>query len=272
MGLAGSQNGHEAETIDVLVVGAGVSGINAAYRLQTQLPNATFTVLEGRGSIGGTWDLFRYPGIRSDSDLFTYGFQWEPWPYETPIAEGPLIKEYLKNCVTKYNLGRYIHFHHRVLAADWTRESEQWTVTVEHEGQRKEYRATWLILGTGYYDYEKTLETVIPGLENFKGKVIYPQHWPEDYDYSGKRMAVIGSGATAVTLIPALAKTAAAVTMIQRSPTYIASKRNGSPATSWLMKLLPKTWAGTWLRIKNMVREVLCVGAVVVLFFRRVTS
>ncbi|KAI3324395.1 FAD/NAD(P)-binding domain-containing protein [Xylariaceae sp. AK1471] len=255
MGLREPQNGaREPETFDVLIVGAGVSGINAAYRLQEKVPDITFTILEGRGDIGGTWDLFRYPGIRSDSDLFTYGFPWEPWPYETPIAKGPLIKQYMKNCVTKYHLDRYLRLHHKVLAADWTRETEQWKITAEQDGQTKEFRANWVILGTGYYDYAKTFHTVIPGLDKFKGKVIHPQYWPEEYDHSGKKMIVIGSGATAVTLVPSLSETAAAVTMVQRSPSYIASLTNASPATSWLFKLMPKSLAGTLLRQRYLWR------------------
>ncbi|KAI1757991.1 putative flavin-binding monooxygenase [Xylaria castorea] len=250
MGSIGLQNGaRDPEVFDVVIVGAGISGINAAYRLQSQLPDTTFAILEGRGTIGGTWDLFRYPGIRSDSDLFTFGFQWEPWPYETPIAQGPLIREYMNNCVTKHKLDRYMRFHHKVLAADWSREANQWKVTAEHEGQTKEFRANWVILGTGYYNYENPLKAVIPGLDNYKGKIIHPQHWPENYDHSGKKIAVIGSGATAITLVPALSKTAGEVTMVQRSPSYIVSLTNGSPGTSWLMKLMPKYVAGTWLRM-----------------------
>ncbi|KAI1307104.1 putative flavin-binding monooxygenase [Xylaria venustula] len=253
MGLENLPNdARAAESFDVVVIGAGVAGINTAYRLQTQLPGATFTILEGRDDIGGTWDLFRYPGIRSDSDLFTYGFQWEPWPYETPIAKGALIKEYMKNCIGKYDLGRYIRFQHRVLSADWSKHTEEWKITAEHHGQTKEFTAPWVIFATGYYDYENPFQTVIPGLGNFKGKIIHPQYWPEDYDYSGKKMIVIGSGATAVTLIPALSETAEAVTMVQRSPSYVASVHNGSPVTSWLMKLLPKYFAGTLLRVQNL--------------------
>jgi cation diffusion facilitator CzcD-associated flavoprotein CzcO len=260
MGLREQQNGAlEVETFDVLVVGAGVSGINFAYRLQEQLPDVTFTVLEGRGDIGGTWDLFRYPGIRSDSDLFTYGFPWEPWPYETPIAKGPLIKRYMKECMAKYDLDRHFRLHHKVIAADWTRETEQWKITAEHEGQTKEFRATWVLLGTGYYDYANTFRTAIPGLDKFEGKVLHPQYWPEDYDYSGKKMVVIGSGATAITLVPSLAETAAAVTMVQRSPSFIAALSNGSPATSWLFKLMPKSFAEVFLRQKYLWRQYLVV-------------
>ncbi|KAI0906209.1 putative flavin-binding monooxygenase [Ustulina deusta] len=256
----GLQNSaHEAERFDVLIIGAGIAGINTAYRLQTQLPGTTFTILEGRGNIGGTWDLFRYPGIRSDSDLFTFGFQWEPWPYETPIAKGALIMEYMKNCVAKYNLERYIRFHHKVLSADWSKDAEQWRITAEHDGRTKGFTARWVIFGTGYYDYENPLKTIIPGLENFKGKIIHPQQWPEDYDHSGKKIVVIGSGATAITLVPTLSETAEAVTMVQRSPSYIVAASNGSPVRSWLMKIFPRYYAVTWLRILYLFKLYLVV-------------
>lgn len=246
----GAQNdSREAEVFDILIVGAGISGINTAYRLQTEVPGTTFAILEGRDDLGGTWDLFRYPGIRSDSDLFTFGFQWEPWPYETPIAQGPLIKDYMKKCVAKYNLGHYIRFRHKVLSAGWSKSTEQWKVTAEHDGQTKEFKARWVVFGTGYYDYENPAKTTIQGLEKFKGKLIHPQHWPEDYDHSGKKMIIIGSGATAVTLFPTLSETAEAVTLVQRSPSFIVSANNKSPVGSWLMKLLPAYYAGTWLRI-----------------------
>ncbi|KAI1108361.1 putative flavin-binding monooxygenase [Nemania sp. NC0429] len=256
----GVQDGlNEAETFDVVIVGAGISGINTAYRLQTQFPGATFTILEGRGSIGGTWDFFRYPGIRSDSDLFTFGFQWEPWPFQTPIAKGALIKEYMENCVEKYNLGRYIRFHHKVLAADWSRKAEQWKITAQRDGKTMELRANWIIMGTGYYDYDNPLKTMIPGLENFKGRVIHPQYWPQDFDHSGKKIAIIGSGATAVTLLPTLSETAAAVTMVQRSPSYILSMTNETPATAWLSKILPKSVAATLLRVQYLIMAYIVV-------------
>ncbi|KAI0201643.1 putative flavin-binding monooxygenase [Astrocystis sublimbata] len=250
MGSTGLQNkAHGAETFDVIIVGAGISGINAAYRLQSQLPGTTFTILEGRGNIGGTWDLFRYPGIRSDSDLFTFGFQWEPWPYDNPIAEGPLIREYMKSCAKKHGIDRHIRFHHKVQAADWSTAASQWTLTAEHDGQTQEFRSNWVVLGTGYYDYENPLKTVIPGLGDFRGKIIHPQHWPEDYDHSGKKIAIIGSGATAVTLLPALSDTAAEVTMVQRSPTYIISYMNRSPKSSCVTKFLPTYVNATWIRM-----------------------
>ncbi|KAI1435485.1 FAD/NAD(P)-binding domain-containing protein [Xylaria sp. CBS 124048] len=244
---------QKVEAFDVLVIGAGVSGINAAYRLQAHNPDHTFAVIEGRGDIGGTWDLFRYPGIRSDSELFTYGFEWEPWPFETPIAAGRLIREYMKSCIAKYNLDRYIRFHHKVLAADWSSENRQWRVMTEHDGCKKEFRANFLFLGTGYYDYDDPLKADIPGLEDFKGQTVHPQHWPENYDYTGKKMVIIGSGATAVTLVPALAQTAGAVTMVQRSPTYIAPLVNESPAKSWFLKLFSKSAIGTWMRVKYLI-------------------
>ncbi|KAI0391829.1 FAD/NAD(P)-binding domain-containing protein [Xylariaceae sp. FL0594] len=260
MGLGNQENGGAGvETFDVLIVGTGISGINAAYRVQAESPDTKLAILEGRDDVGGTWDLFRYPGIRSDSDLYTFGFPWEPWPYECAIAKGPLIKQYMKNCIAKYNLDRYIRFQHHVHAANWSSETEQWTVTAENNGQKKVFKANFLFLGTGYYAYDKPLKTVIPGLESFKGKVIHPQWWPEDYDHSGKKMAVIGSGATTITLIPALSETAAEVTMVQRSPSYVVSQVNGSPATSLLMKMLPTSFAGFWLRQQYLWKQYLAV-------------
>ncbi|KAI0163932.1 putative flavin-binding monooxygenase [Xylariaceae sp. FL1272] len=242
--MAITNSAPEAKTFDIVIIGAGISGINCSYRLQEQLPDKTFTVLEARDDFGGTWDLFKYPGIRSDSDLYTFGFAWEPWPYETPIAEGPLIKEYMRDCIKKYNLGQYFRYKHQVRNASWDRQTEQWTVQVEHDGQTKYFKGHWLIMGTGYYDYHEPFQTEIPGIANFKGKTIHPQYWPPDYDYSGKKMAVIGSGATAVSLIPVLAKTALMVTMIQRSPTWIVNAVNGSPRTDWLIRTLPGKWPG----------------------------
>lgn len=240
------------ESYDIIVIGAGLAGINCAYRLQTQLPNAKFTILEARDTLGGTWDLFKYPGIRSDSDLHTYGFAWEPWPYDHPIAEGPLIMSYLHACVDKYGLGRYMQFRSKVTGGDWDSGRRRWTLTVDQchhqpEGGKKSVKKTrtletsFVVLATGYYDYDQPLPVSIPGLEHFRGDVLHPQFWPTDYDFTDKEVVVIGSGATAITLIPNLAPKTKHVTMLQRSPTYIASIDRLAPFDSmWCSSLLPK--------------------------------
>lgn len=237
-------NGHanglateSAEThVDVAIIGAGISGINAAYRLQTSLPAYSYTIFEARGAIGGTWDLFRYPGIRSDSDLYTFGFSWHPWKKDNPIADGPSISKYIRATAARYGIDRHIRFHHRLIAADWSSDKRSWTLTVEADGQTRYFQARFVIFGTGYYDYNEPLQTVIPGLERFKGRIVHPQFWPEDLDYTDKKVVVIGSGATAVTLVPELAKRAARATMLQRSPSYIMSLPNRSRGLfSWFL-------------------------------------
>ncbi|PSR83025.1 putative flavin-binding monooxygenase [Coniella lustricola] len=241
---------------DILIIGAGLAGINCAYRLQTQAPHARIAVLEARADIGGTWNIFQYPGIRSDSDLHTYGFAWEPWPYTSPIAEGPLILSYLHSCVAKYNLDRHIHLQHRVERCDWSSEAKTWTVRVNDHSEAdgagaartKVYEAAFVVLATGYYDYDEPLPTTIPGLhERFQGKVVHPQFWPTDYDFADKEVVVIGSGATAITLIPNLAPTAKHVTMLQRSPTYIHAITNRSPADTWTLSFLIPKRVKQWL-------------------------
>lgn len=216
---------NTVEPVDLIVVGAGISGINCAYQLQSELPHVKFTVLEGRNSIGGTWDLFRYPGVRSDSDLRTYGFTWQPWPYSHPIAEGSLVIQYLRTCVSQHGIDWYIQFKHKVLSMKWSSKTQRWTLIVDHEGLRKEFITRFVFLGVGYYDYQIPRKTTIPGIENFKGKVLHPQFWPDKYDYTGQKIVVIGSGATAVSLVPSLAKKSS-VTLVQRSPTYIRSIMN----------------------------------------------
>ncbi|OTA63978.1 putative flavin-binding monooxygenase [Hypoxylon sp. EC38] len=246
----------DAETLDVVIVGAGISGINCAYRLQTELPHVKFIILEARDRIGGTWDLYRYPGVRSDSDIYTLGFAWHRWPIHQPIATGAQIMEYLSDAVSKHCLERYIRFHHRVLSANWSIKDQYWDlVAVDRENLSKHIRARWIILGTGYYDYNTPLQPDIPGLDSFKGKVINPQVWPPGFDYNGKRIAVIGSGATAISLLPALPERAAEVTMIQRSPTYIVP----APNTAWLHHYLPQAFTYVFRRIRYLIYPYLMV-------------
>lgn len=233
-------------SFDIVIVGAGIAGINCAYRLQSRLPSAKFTVLEARDTIGGTWDYFKYPGIRSDSDLHTYGFAWNPWPHDTPIAEAPLIMDYVRESVSLYHLDRYFNMRHRVVAGDWDSETKRWTLNVDNDGTKKVYRAKWIMLASGYYDYDAPLETDIPGLEKFQGKIIHPQFWDTEYDVKDKRVVVIGSGATSITLIPALVKQGVKhVTMLQRSPSWIVAIKNCAPFR-WARVLFPQKVA-SWL-------------------------
>ncbi|KAI7978546.1 hypothetical protein EIK77_001169 [Talaromyces pinophilus] len=242
--MNGHANGHTngfangaSETIDVAIIGAGISGLNAGYRVQTKLPNATYQIFEGRGDIGGTWDLFKYPGIRSDSDFYTFGFEWNTWAKDNPIVPGSDIKQYLQESIKKTGIDRHIRFHHRLEAMEWSSEDQYWTLTIDAQGQTKHVRARNIIVGTGYYDYNQPLRADIAGLQNFKGQVIHPQFWPENLDYANKKIAIIGSGATAVTLVPNLSPTAAHVTMIQRSPTYVYPLPNNT--RGWFSFLLP---------------------------------
>lgn len=243
----------EMNSYDVVVIGAGISGINAGYRLQTQCPERNYTILEARNDLGGTWDFWKYPGIRSDSDLHTFGFQWRPWPEQQTIADGEQIVKYLHDSASMYGIDKKIQYRHKLLAAAWSSKEQRWTLTVENEGEKKIFNANFVILATGYYDYETPLATTIPGLDNFKGETVHPQYWPENLDYTDKKIVVIGSGATAVTLLPALAQKAAKVTMLQRSPSYLMSL----PAVdrmNWLVhKLLPSWLAFQITRIKFLV-------------------
>ncbi|PWY74997.1 FAD/NAD(P)-binding domain-containing protein [Aspergillus heteromorphus CBS 117.55] len=227
----------DSEPLDVLIVGAGISGINAAYRVQKQFPHYRYAIIEARESLGGTWDLFKYPGIRSDSDLFTFGFEWYPWDRENPIAEGPSIVQYLHRATAKYGIDKHIRYQHRLLGADWSSSDQLWSLSVDHDGQSRPLSARFVVFGTGYYDYHQPMQADIPNLERFGGEVIHPQFWPEDLDYGDKNIVLIGSGATAITLLPKLAEKAARVTMLQRSPTYILSLPNRN--RSWLSWILP---------------------------------
>ncbi len=243
-----------ADHFDVLIVGAGLSGIGAAYHLQTQCPARSYAILEGRGDIGGTWDLFRYPGVRSDSDMFTLGYSFRPWKEAKAIAEGPSILKYLRDTAAEFGIDRRIRFHHRVRSAAWSSEESRWTVEAE-VGPRREpvrYTCDFLYLCSGYYDYESGHAPAFPGSADFQGRLVHPQHWPEDLDYRGKRIVVIGSGATAVTLVPAMAETAAHVTMLQRSPTYVVSVPAEDRAALLIRRLLPERAAYRLIRWKNV--------------------
>jgi cation diffusion facilitator CzcD-associated flavoprotein CzcO len=211
---------------DVIVIGAGISGINAAYRLQTQAPGFSFTILEARDGMGGTWDFFKYPGIRSDSDLWTFGFPWAPWTEQRAIADGASIKAYIEHTAKTHHIDEKIQYHHKVIASDWSSDQQQWRLDVDVRGEQKQFHAKFVLFASGYYDYAKPLQTTINGIENFNGTVVHPQYWPSDLDYANKDTVIIGSGATAITLLPNLAEKASHVTMLQRSPGYILSLPN----------------------------------------------
>ncbi|HEX9498409.1 MAG TPA: NAD(P)/FAD-dependent oxidoreductase, partial [Mycobacterium sp.] len=199
---------QEAEYSDVLIIGAGISGIGAAYRIHEKNPGLSYTVLERRERIGGTWDLFRYPGIRSDSDIFTLSFPYEPWTRPENVADGDDIRAYLTETARKNGIDEHIRFDTRVVSADWDSSSDTWTVQTEQDGLSKTFSGRFLFFGTGYYNYDEPYRPEFPGIEQFTGEVVHPQFWPESLDYSGKRVAVIGSGATAVSMIPSLTEKA----------------------------------------------------------------
>ncbi len=227
-----------SEHVDVLIIGAGLSGIGAACRLRTEHPLRSVAVLEAREASGGTWDLFRYPGIRSDSDMFTFGFKWRPWPGDTALADGASILEYLRTVAREYAVDELIRYRHRVVSASWDSGTDLWTVEVDHDGEVLTFTTSLLWACGGYYDYDQGFSPELPGQERFHGPVVHPQHWPEDLDYAGKKVVVIGSGATAVTLVPALAEAGAGhVTMLQRSPTYILSLPGRDPLATRLRRL-----------------------------------
>ena len=236
------------EHLDVLIVGAGLSGIGAAYRLQTQAPNRSYAVLEGRDNLGGTWDLFRYPGIRSDSDMFTLGFPFHPWTAAKAIADGPSILEYLHETAATYGIDKNIRFGRHVVRASWSSTDALWTVETNEES----YTCSFLYVCTGYYNYDAGYQVAFPGLDDFQGQVVHPQHWPKDLDYTGKRVVVIGSGATAVTLVPAMAPLAKHVTMLQRTPSYVASRPAHDAFSDKLREVLPEKLAHRLIRTKNV--------------------
>ncbi|CCU74800.1 unnamed protein product [Blumeria hordei] len=247
------QQQQPAEYFHIIVIGAGLSGINTGYRIQSELPECNYTILEGRHTMGGTWDLFRYPGVRSDSDLHTFGFSWRPWLGEKTIAGGELIRTYLRECAEAEGIDKKIRYRHKVISANWSSTEQLWNLDVDTESQTVKYQARFVIFCTGYYNYKEPLASDIPGLENFKGTLIRPQFWPEDMDYTGKKIVIIGSGATAVTLVPNLAKKASHVTMLQRSPTYILASPANDRVYALLRRLLPVRLAARITRIKFLV-------------------
>lgn len=242
------------EFVDVVIVGAGISGISAAWHVQDRCPAKSYLILERRENLGGTWDLFKYPGIRSDSDMFTLGFRFKPWTSEKAIADGPSIMSYLKETVAEYGIDKHIRYGQNVVGADWSDAENRWTLTVDRGGEQVEVKCKFLFACSGYYNYDRGYSPEFAGAEDFEGTVIHPQHWPEDLDYAGKRIVVIGSGATAVTLIPALANSGAGhVTMLQRSPTYIGTLPDVDPFTVRMNKTLPAKPAYVVNRWKSII-------------------
>ncbi|MEV6832223.1 NAD(P)/FAD-dependent oxidoreductase [Amycolatopsis sp. NPDC051102] len=238
------------EHVDVLIVGAGLSGIGAACRLQERLPGKTYAVLEARDAIGGTWDLFRYPGIRSDSDMFTLGYPFRPWKDPKAIADGPSILSYIRSTAEAFGVTAHIRFGHRVEKASWSSPDARWTVSTAHDAT---FTCRFLYLCSGYYSYDSGHVVDFPGRAEFDGEIVHPQHWPASLDYTGKRVVVIGSGATAVTLVPALASTASKVTMLQRSPSYVVARPGHDALADRIRALLPEGLAHRVVRGKNVV-------------------
>ncbi|MDX2044183.1 MAG: NAD(P)/FAD-dependent oxidoreductase [Acidobacteriota bacterium] len=240
--------------VDVLIVGAGLSGIGAACHLQRECPNKTIAILEGRATMGGTWDLFRYPGIRSDSDMYTMGYKFKPWREPKSIADGPSILNYIRETAAEYGIEQKIRFNQKVVNASWSSETARWTVESRHSETGEVTLATcnWLMMCSGYYKYDAGYTPEFPGFDQFQGTVIHPQKWPENLDYSGKRVVVIGSGATAVTLIPSMAKAASHVTMVQRSPTYMVSLPGSDALANFIRHFLPEKLVYLLTRLKNV--------------------
>jgi monooxygenase len=242
------------EELDVLIVGAGLSGIGAACHLKMEAPDRSFAIIEGRERLGGTWDLFRYPGIRSDSDMHTLGFAFKPWTHEKSIADAPAILDYLRDTTKEYDIESAIRYNHRATRLDWNSDDARWTVTIEKgDGTTTAIRARFLFMCTGYYSYTEPYQPEFPGKADFKGSVFHPQFWPEDLDYKGKRVVVIGSGATAVTIVPAMVESGVGhVTMLQRSPTWFTSRPAKDRFANTLRRLLPGSLAYAITRFKNI--------------------
>ena len=243
-----------SEHFDVVIVGAGLSGIGAGHHLKAKCPDRSYVILEGRAAMGGTWDLFRYPGIRSDSDMHTLGYSFRPWTNAKSIADGPSIKAYVEDTAREGGIDRHIRYQHRVVRADWSTADAAWSVTVEVGPDKAEqvFTCNFLFFCAGYYNYAKGFRPEFPGEDAFAGRIVHPQFWPDDLDYAGKRVVVIGSGATAVTLVPEMARAAAHVTMLQRSPTYVVSRPSEDRVANWLRSKLPAKMAYGITRWKNV--------------------
>jgi cation diffusion facilitator CzcD-associated flavoprotein CzcO len=242
---------------DVLIVGAGLSGIGAAHHIQKAFPDRTYTILEARDTIGGTWDLFRYPGVRSDSDMHTLGYRFRPWTDAKAIADGPAILDYVRDTATEAGIDKHIRFGYRVTRAEWSTVDARWTVEAVNSGETIRLTTSFFYLCTGYYHYDGGYAPDFPGIERFGGTIVHPQHWPEDLDYTGRQVLVIGSGATAVTLVPAMADRAAHVTMLQRSPTYILTVPTQDPIANWLRRVIGPRLAYPVVRWKNVTLGIL---------------
>lgn len=239
---------------DIAIIGAGLSGIGAACHLARKNPNKTYRILESRSNLGGTWSLFQYPGIRSDSDMYTFGYSFKTWDNPKSFADGPSILKYLKEASHEHGVLERIHFNERALTYDFNSKENQWLITTENTqtGDKRTYTAQFILGCSGYYNYQKGYTPDIPGLSSFKGPVVHPQNWPEDFLAKNQKIVVIGSGATAITLVPKLAKTAAKVTMLQRSPTYIGALPNRDKLALFIKKVLPKKLAFHTIRFKNI--------------------
>jgi monooxygenase len=245
------------EHFDILIVGAGISGIDAAYHLQTAFPRKTYSILEARDAIGGTWDLFRYPGVRSDSDMHTLGFPFRPWQADEAIADGPAIWNYIRETAAHYGIDRHIRLGHRMIRASWSSADGRWTVEAQTKnGSIVRLDSSFLYMCSGYYSYETGFRPEFPGANRFEGQFLHPQQWPAALDYAGKRIIVIGSGATAVTLVPALARDAAHVTMLQRSPSYVVTRPRKDRKAIWMHRRLPKRLAAKLTKWKNVLYSI----------------
>ena len=249
---------NQSESIDVLIIGAGLSGIGGACHLRRNSPDRSFMILESREASGGTWDLFRYPGIRSDSDMYPFGYGFKPWSDRSSIADGHKILSYIREAAAEYDVEQHIRYQHKVVTASWSSTQSRWSVTAERgdTGEQVTISCQFIFSCSGYYDYDQGYTPEFAGIDNFKGQVIHAQHWPEQLDYQGKRVVVIGSGATAVTLVPAMSQDTASLVMLQRTPTYIASVPKEQPLAETLRKWLPDSWVFRLIRWKQVLFQI----------------